>query len=38
MATAATVVEVDDIVTRFGEQVVHDGVSFDVFKRERWSR
>ena len=32
MATAATVVEVDDIVTRFGEQVVHDGVSFDVFK------
>ena len=32
MATAATVVEVDDIVTRFGDQVVHDGVSFDVFK------
>ena len=32
MATAATVVEVHDIVTRFGDQVVHDGVSFDVFK------
>ena len=27
---AATVVEVDDIVTRFGAQTVHDGVSFSV--------
>ena len=43
MATAATVIEVDDIVTRFGDQVVHDGVSFDVSARhagraDRWQR
>jgi phospholipid/cholesterol/gamma-HCH transport system ATP-binding protein len=30
MPTAAPVIEVDSIVTRFGDQVVHDGVSFDV--------
>lgn len=29
-ATAAPVIEVDDIVTRFGSQRVHDGVSFRV--------
>jgi phospholipid/cholesterol/gamma-HCH transport system ATP-binding protein len=27
---AAPVIEIDGIVTRFGEQTVHDGVSFDV--------
>jgi phospholipid/cholesterol/gamma-HCH transport system ATP-binding protein len=27
---SATVIEIDSIVTRFGEQVVHDGVSFAV--------
>jgi len=32
MPTAATVVEIDGIVTRFDDQVVHDGVSFDVVK------
>jgi phospholipid/cholesterol/gamma-HCH transport system ATP-binding protein len=30
MAAASTIIEIDSIVTRFGEQVVHDGVSFDV--------
>jgi len=30
MATSQTVIEIDSIVTRFGEQVVHDGVSFNV--------
>jgi phospholipid/cholesterol/gamma-HCH transport system ATP-binding protein len=30
MATPATVIEIDSIVTRFGDQMVHDGVSFDV--------
>jgi phospholipid/cholesterol/gamma-HCH transport system ATP-binding protein len=30
MAAANTVIEIDDIVTRFGDQAVHDGVSFDV--------
>jgi phospholipid/cholesterol/gamma-HCH transport system ATP-binding protein len=30
MPASATVIEIDSIVTRFGEQVVHDGVSFDV--------
>ncbi len=30
MPAAAPVIEIDSIVTRFGEQVVHDGVSFDV--------
>ena len=30
MASTAPVIEIDSIVTRFGEQVVHDGVSFDV--------
>lgn len=28
MASASTILEVDGIVTRFGEQTVHDGVSF----------
>ena len=30
MAAASTIIEIDSIVTRFGEQLVHDGVSFDV--------
>ena len=30
MPAPAKVIEIDSIVTRFGEQVVHDGVSFDV--------
>ncbi len=30
MPAPAAVIEIDSIVTRFGEQVVHDGVSFDV--------
>jgi phospholipid/cholesterol/gamma-HCH transport system ATP-binding protein len=30
MPTAAPVIEIDSIVTRFGDQMVHDGVSFDV--------
>jgi phospholipid/cholesterol/gamma-HCH transport system ATP-binding protein len=30
MAAPATVIEIDSIVTRFGDQMVHDGVSFDV--------
>jgi phospholipid/cholesterol/gamma-HCH transport system ATP-binding protein len=30
MPASATVIEIDSIVTRFGEQMVHDGVSFDV--------
>jgi phospholipid/cholesterol/gamma-HCH transport system ATP-binding protein len=30
MPANAPVIEVDSIVTRFGDQVVHDGVSFDV--------
>jgi len=30
MSAPAKVIEIDSIVTRFGEQVVHDGVSFDV--------
>ena len=30
MAAAAPVIAIDLIVTRFGDQVVHDGVSFDV--------
>jgi phospholipid/cholesterol/gamma-HCH transport system ATP-binding protein len=30
MAATVPVIEIDSIVTRFGDQVVHDGVSFDV--------
>jgi phospholipid/cholesterol/gamma-HCH transport system ATP-binding protein len=30
MAGARTVIEIDSIVTRFGDQVVHDGISFSV--------
>ena len=30
MPAAAPVIRIDSIVTRFGDQVVHDGVSFDV--------
>jgi len=30
MAGSQTVIEIDSIVTRFGDQVVHDGVSFSV--------
>jgi phospholipid/cholesterol/gamma-HCH transport system ATP-binding protein len=30
MTDAAAVIEIDEVVTRFGEQTVHDGVSFDV--------
>jgi len=32
MPAAAPVIEIDGIITRFGEQVVHDGVSFDVHR------
>jgi phospholipid/cholesterol/gamma-HCH transport system ATP-binding protein len=32
MAAGAAVISIDSIVTRFGDQVVHDGVSFDVHR------
>jgi phospholipid/cholesterol/gamma-HCH transport system ATP-binding protein len=32
MAAGTALISIDSIVTRFGEQVVHDGVSFDVHR------
>ena len=30
MERTPTVIEIENVVTRFGQQVVHDGVSFDI--------